>query len=123
MDGKVFNDTTKLNTNVSVENKPTSDANTADHFYEIIEPPNLHVSITANPSYSVHTKPHSEGRGDEYNYVQPNEFNKHLDLKGTIKMDTNPSYVVNSAQPSNKARYNIANQHEIDYENTHHSTS
>ena len=100
MDDKVFNDATKLNTNVSIENKPTCDANTADHFYEIIEPPNLHVSITANPSYSVHTKPHSEGREDEHNYVQPNEFNKHIDLKGTIKMDANPSYVCNKQHPT-----------------------
>ena len=96
VDDKVFNDATKLNTKVSVKSNRVYDASAADHFYEIIEPPNSHVPITANPSYSVHSKPYSEGRDDDYNYVQLNEFNQRLDLEGTIKMDTNPSYAKSS---------------------------
>ena len=49
------------------------------------------VPITTNPSYNIPTKPYSE---DEYNYVQPNEFNQRSGLEDTIKMDTNPSYGV-----------------------------
>ena len=58
---------------------------------------NTDVTIHPNPSYdvakvnTVPTKPYSE---DEYNYVQPNEFNQRSGLEDTIKMDTNPSYGV-----------------------------
>ena len=48
-------------------------ANTVDSLYNTIEPGDVNVPITSNPSYNVPTKPYSE---DEYNYVQPNEFKR-----------------------------------------------
>ena len=84
--------TTELNKDVTHHSNLSYDiakANTVDSLYDTIKPGDSDVPITSNPSYNVPTKPYSE---DEYNYVQPNEYNQHSDLEDTIKMDTNPSY-------------------------------
>ena len=54
------------------------------------------VSFTVNPSYGIPVKPYyrSKPSEDEYSYVQPDEFNQHSDLDGSIKMQSNPSYGV-----------------------------
>ena len=75
----------------NTENNPSCDtkANTVDSLFIT---GGLDVPITANPSYAVLTKSYVKTSEDEYNYVQPNKFNQHSDLDGSIKMDTNPSY-------------------------------
>ena len=95
---KVAYNTTKLNTDVTIDNNPSYDvtkANTLDHSYSTIKPGGSDVPITINPSYNTPTKPYSKTSEDDYNYVQPNEFVQHSNLEDTIKMDTNPSYGVN----------------------------
>ena len=104
MDDKVYYDFTNLNTNVKLDHNPSYVATTPDHdtvAYSTVKPrdfsvsitsnPSYYIPFTSNPSYNVPTKPYSE---DEYNYVQPNEFDQHSDLDGSIEMDTNPSYGV-----------------------------
>ena len=94
----VDGNTTKLNTDLTIDNNPSYDitkTNTSDHSYSTIKPQGSDVPITSNPSYNVPTKPYSKTSEDDYNYVQPNEFVQHLELEGTIKMQTNPSYGVN----------------------------
>ena len=94
VDNNVSYNATELNTDVTIHPNPSYDvakANTVDSLYRTIKPRDLVVPITTNPSYNVPTKPYSE---DEYNYVQPNEFNQCSGLEDTIKMDTNPSYGV-----------------------------
>ena len=89
VDKNVSYTTTELNKDVTLHPNPSYDvvkANTVDSLYDTIKPGDSDVPITSNPSYNVPTKPYSE---DEYNYVQPNEYNQHSD---TIKMHTNPSY-------------------------------
>ena len=105
VDDKVYYDLTdlKLNTgaDVNMDHNPSYVAttpNTVD--YSTIKPrssvvsitsnPSYYVPITANPSYNVPTKPYSKTE-DEYDYVQPNQYNQHSDLDESIKMDTNPS--------------------------------
>ena len=66
----VVNNTTKINTNVTIENNPSYDitkANTVDHSYETINPGGSDVPITTNPSYNFHTKPYSKTSEDDYN--------------------------------------------------------
>ena len=94
VDDKVYYDLT----DVHIDHNPSYVVTTPEIVeYSTIKPRDSTVSITSNPSYftsntsNVPTKPYSE---DEYNYVQPNEFNQHSDLEDTIKMDTNPSYGV-----------------------------
>ena len=58
----------------------------------------LGIPITNNPTYDVLTKPYSETNEDEYNYVQPNEFNQHSDLDESMEMTTNPSYRVTTGE-------------------------
>ena len=94
----VDDNTTKLNTDVTIDNNPSYDvtkANTLDHSYNTINPGSSDVPITINRSFNVPTKPYSKTSKDDYNYVQPNELVQHSELEGTIKMDTNPLYGVN----------------------------
>ena len=92
----VDDNATKLNTDVTTDN-PLHNVkiNTTDHLCSKIKAQGSNVPITINPSYNVHTKPTCE---DDYNYVQPNEFVQHSELEDTIKMDTNPSYGVNTQE-------------------------
>ena len=93
----VDDNTTKLNTDVTIDNNPSYDAtkaNTLDHSYSTINPGGSDVPITINPSHNIPTKPYSKTSEDDYNYVQPNELVQHSELEGTIKMQTNPSYGV-----------------------------
>jgi len=81
---KAFNDTTKVNTAITIKHNPSYDlikTNRVDY--------SLNVPVTSNPSYGVTTKPYSKATEDDYNYVQPNE---HSDLHAAIKLDINPSY-------------------------------
>ena len=77
-----------MSKDVTYHSNPLYDvkAKEVNSLYNTIKPEDSDVLITSNPSYNVLTLPCSE---DEYNYVQPNEFNQHSD---TIKMHTNPSY-------------------------------
>ena len=95
----------KLSTNVTIDHNPSYDvtkANTVDYLYDTINPEDSHVPITTNPSYNVCTKPYSEKSEDEYNYVQPIANNskliRHSDLQDASKMETNPSYGVNTRE-------------------------
>jgi len=84
---KAFNDTTKVNTAITIEHNPSYDiikTNKVDYSSD--------VPITPNLSYGVTTKPYSKATEDDYNYVQSKEFNQHTDLDKTIKLDINPSY-------------------------------
>ena len=93
VDNKLFNNTTKLNENVTIENNPAYDvtkANTVGSLYSTIKPGDSDVPITANPSYNVPTKPYSKAASED-EYLQ---LNQHLN---TIKMDINPSYGVTTA--------------------------
>ena len=95
------NNTTKLNTNVTTKDNPSYDvtkANTVDYSYDTINPGDSDVPITTNPSYNVHTKLYSKTSEDEYNYVQPNELIPNKHLEDIIKMDTNPSYGINTRE-------------------------
>ena len=74
------------------ENNPSCDITKANTVDSLFITGGLDVPITANPSYAVLTKSYVKTSEDEYNYVQPNKFNQHSDLDGSIKMDTNPSY-------------------------------
>ena len=94
----VANNTTILNTDVTMDDNPSYDVTKVDtlyHSYDTITPD---VPITTNPSYNVHTKPYSKTSEDDYNYVQPNELIPDQHSDGTIKMDTNPSYGVNARE-------------------------
>ena len=107
----VDDNTIKLNTNVTIDHNPSYDvtidhnpsyditkANTVDYLYDTINPGGSDVPITTNPSYNVHTTPYSKTSEDEYNYVQPNEFIPDQHPEGTIKMETSPSYGVNTRE-------------------------
>ena len=106
VDDKVYYDLTDLNTDVNIDHNPSYVVTTPEIVeYSTIKPrdstvsitsnPSYYIPFTSNPSYNVPTKPYSE---DEYNYVQPNEFNQHSDLDGSIKIDTNPSYGVTTGE-------------------------
>ena len=100
-DYKVTYNTTKLNTDVTIDNNPSYDvtkANTLDHSCSTINPGGSDVLITINPSYNVLTKPYSKTSEDDYNSVQPNELVQHSNLEDTIKMDTNLSYEVSTGK-------------------------
>ena len=91
-DDKVTYSTSKLNTDVAMDNNPSYDvtkANTVDYSYDTINPGDSDVPITTNPSYDVHTKPYSKTSEDDYNYVQPNELMQHSDVDGYIKIHPN----------------------------------
>ena len=97
----VVDNTIKLNTNVTIDHNPSYDvtkASTVDYSYDTINPGGSDVPITTNPSYNVHTKPYSKPSEDKYNYVQPNELIPDQHPEGTIKMETNPSYGVNTRE-------------------------
>ena len=97
----VVNSTTKINTNVTIENNLSYDvtkANSVDYSYDTINPGGSDVPITTNPSYNIHTKPYSKTSEDDYNDVQPNELIPDQHSEGTIKMNTNPSYGVNTRE-------------------------
>ena len=97
----VVNNTIKINTNVTTENNPSYDVtkgDAVDNVYDTINPGGSDVPITTNPSYNVHTKPYSKTSEDDYNYVQPNELIPDQHSEDTIKMDTNPSYGVNTRE-------------------------
>ena len=68
------------------------------HSYDTINPGGSDVPITTNPSYNVHTKLNSKTSEDDYNYVQPNKLIPNKHSEDTIKMDTNPSYGVNTGE-------------------------
>ena len=85
----IANNTTILNTDVTMDNNPSYDitkVDTVDYSYDTINPGDSDVPITTNPSYNVHTKPYSKTSEDDYNYVQPNEPMQHSDVDGYIKM-------------------------------------
>ena len=94
VDNKLFfNNTTKLNENVTIDNNPAYDvtkANTVGSLYSTIKPGDSDVPITANPSYNVPTKLYSKAASED-EYLQLNQHSN------TIKMDTNPSYGVTIA--------------------------
>lgn len=88
-----------------------------------LHPRDLDVTINANPSYHIPTKPYSktsdedeyidtqpETGEDGYIYVLPNNDQK------TIKMTTNPSYVVTTVEDteSNRPSHNVTTK-EYDY--------
>jgi len=60
----------------------------------LFKPGDSDIPITTNPSYDVIAKPYSKASEDEYNYVETNKCDDYLELEGTIKIDTNPSYGV-----------------------------
>ena len=100
-DYKVAYNTTKLNTDVTINNNPSYDvtkASALDYSYSTIKPQRLDVPITINPSYDVPTKLYSKTSEDDYNYVQPNELVQHSNIEDTIKMDTNPSRGVSTGK-------------------------
>ena len=97
MDDKVC-DFTDLNADVKLDHNhnPSYVVDTPDTvYYSTVKPqdssvsitnnPSYYTPVTSNPSYNVPAEPYSE---DEYNYVQPNEFNQYSELDG---LDTNPS--------------------------------
>ena len=91
-----YNFTELKHKDVAIYRDPSYDvtkANTVDSSYSLIKPGDSDVPITTNPSYNVPTKPYSKTGEDEYNYVQPNEFNQHSDSDESIKIITNPSYI------------------------------
>ena len=96
VDDKVFYNTTDLNTDVTMDNNPSYDitkcSSTVDSSYSTIKPGHSDVVMTTNPSYEIPDKPCE----DEYNYVQIDEFKQHSNLDERIKMDSNPSYGVNT---------------------------
>ena len=97
----IAKNTTKLSTDVTMDNNPSYDvtkANSVHYSYDAINPGGSDVPITTNPSYNVHTKLYSKTSEDDYNYVQPNELIPNKHLEDTIKMDTNPSYGVNTRE-------------------------
>ena len=122
---KVFNNTTNLNTNVTIINNPSYEVTKANAPYK--KPGESNAAITINPSYSVPAKPYSKTSEDEYNYVQPSELNQHSGLEGIIKINVNPSYGVSKpygTQPSNEGEYGVVNQpkcNDTDYEITHNN--
>ena len=81
----------QLNTDVTMENNPSYDVTQVN---SVTNPIHLDIPITANPSYSVPTRPYSKISEDTYNYVPPNEFIQHPGLDRPVEMETNPSYEV-----------------------------
>ena len=87
----------------------TRDVSTTDHYsssyddtlnyglYSTIKPIELNV-ITTNRSYNIPTKPYSKSNEDEYTYLQPDQCIQPSDLEDDIKMDTNPSYGINTIE-------------------------
>ena len=95
----VIDNTTKLNTNVTIDHNPSYDvtidhnpsygvtkANTVDYLYDTINPRDSDLPMATNPSYNVHTKSYSKTSEDDYNYVQPNEPTQHSEVDGYIKI-------------------------------------
>ena len=126
VDDKKFNQTTKINTNVNIEDSPAYDVTKASsEDYIDIKPGDSDIPMTTNPSYGVPAKLCRKPSVDECGYVQPNEFIQHTSLEGSIEMDTNPSYGVHTANnglSSNEREYDAVNQsrcNDTDYEITH----
>ena len=72
---------------VTIDHTPSYDvtkANTVhmDHSYDTINPRDLDLPITTNPSCNVHTKSYSKTSEDEYIYAQLNELIQHSELGG-----------------------------------------
>ena len=115
-DNKLTYNTTKLNTDVTIDNNPSYDvtkANTLDHSYSTINPGGSDVPITINPSYDVPTKPYSKTSEDDYNYIQPDELIQHSDLDGYLKIYPNADQFYNDTNlPKNAepAEHRVINQ-------------
>ena len=114
-DNKVTYNTTKPNTNVTIEENPSYDvtkANTVvDDAHNTIKPGDSDVPI--NPSYDVPTKPYSKPSEDKYNYVQPDELVQHSDLDGYLKIHPNSDQFYNATNLTKNAEpteYGVINQ-------------
>ena len=130
VDDKEFNQTTKINTDVNIEDNPAHDVTKASsEDYIDIKPGDSDIPMTTNPSYGVPAKLCRKPSEDEYGYVQPNEFIQHTGLESTIKMDTNPSYGIHTANnglSSNEGECVAVNQsrcNDNDYGITHDITT
>ena len=112
----VVDNTTILNTDVTIENNPSYDvtkANTLDHIYDSIK---LEDSDVINPTYDVHTKPCSKTNEDEWNYIQPNEPTQHSDGYIKIYPNTDQSHGIrgihshSTANTPEQEEYGVVNQ-------------
>ena len=115
---KMFHNASKLNTNVMIESNPSYDVTKPDTGNSLYSTIKRDIPITANPSYSVSSKPYNKASKDEYNYVQPNEFNQHTGLEDTIKKDTNPITTEDSRTKTHQPSHNAITK-EYDYAYTH----
>ena len=113
----MFHNVTRLNTNVVIESNPSYDVSKADTGNSLYSTIKREVPINANPSYGISSKPYNKANKDEYNYVQPNEFNHHSGLEDTIKKDANPVTAGDRTAAHQTSRN--ATTKEYDYAYTH----
>ena len=86
---QVFYDTTKLNSYVSIEHKPSynvTENEIGEYLYSTINEDSNVPNTTTSP-YPVPAMPSSKTSEDKT--VRANEFIQHSDVEGTVKMDTN----------------------------------
>ena len=87
---------TKLDTKFNMQNNPARDDTkpyARDYLRSTVKLEDSDIPITINPSYAVFANPYSKASEDEDKYAQINNP-EYTELKGTIKMDINPSYGV-----------------------------
>ena len=87
---QVFYNTTKLNSYVSIEHKPSynvTENETVDHSYSTINVEDSNVPNATTSPYPVPAMPSSKTSEDKT--VRANESIQHSDVEGTVKMDTN----------------------------------
>ena len=127
----VVDNTTKINTNVTIDHNPSYDitmdnnpsydvskVNAVDYSYDTINPRDSDLPMTTNPSYNVHTKPHSKTNEDEYNYVHTNKPTQHSEVDGCIKINptTDQSHGIQgihshpTANTPKQEEYGVVNQ-------------
>ena len=107
----------QLNTDVTIENNPSYDVTQVN---SMTNPIHLDIPITANPSYSVPTRPYNKTSEDTYIYMQPNEFTQHSGLDGPIELETNPSYVVRIGKEKSAA---LGTSDTRTYQSSHDATA
>ena len=88
--------TTRLNTDVTLQDNPSYDVNKANTI--VNDKTGLNIPLTPNPSYWICTKACTEINED--GYAQANELIQHLGSNDNIKMEINPSYGVSTREDS-----------------------
>ena len=85
LNDKVLYNTTKLNTDVTLQDNPSYVVNKANTIVDDND-----IPLIPNPSYNICMKAYTKANED--GYAQVDEFIQHSGFNDAIKMETNPSY-------------------------------